>query len=139
MPGPERDPAEGRTPGHDRVDAAVDVDAARIRLEDLLLSLPYERALPDLPVLLDEAGIPHELLRRDDRLLKLLNEAILARPLGHLDEVTRVRTEVELLTLEVEVLTDRLSDPDSEPDDVAAATGRLRQVEARLQEVRDLL
>ena len=139
MPGPERDPMEGQSPGHDRVDAAMDVDAARIRLEDLLLSLPYERALPDLPVLLDEAGIPHELLRRDDRLIKLLNEAILARPLSQLDEVTRLRTEVELLTLEVEVLTDRLSDPGSDPDDVAAAARRLGQVEARLQEVRDLL
>jgi len=139
MRDPERDPNQGQTPGPERDDAAMDVDAARIRLEDLLLSLPYERALPDLPVLLEQAGIPVELLRRDDRLLKLLNEAILARPLSRFDEVARVRTEVELLTLEVEVLTDRLADARSDPDEVAAVARRLRQVEARLQEVRDVL
>ncbi len=125
--------------GQDGDSSRPDVDAARVRLEDLLLTLPYERALPDLSELLDRARVPLELLRRDDRLLKVLHEAILARPLGQIDEVERVRTEVELLTLEVEVLTDRLSDPNSSLDEVAAAATRLREVEARLQEVRDVL
>jgi hypothetical protein len=119
--------------------AFLDADAARVRLEDLLLSLPYERALPDLPELLDRAGIPEELLRRDDRLLKVLHEAVLARPFGQPHEVERTRSEVELLTLEVEVLTDRLADPDTDEETVRAAVARLREVEARLAEVRDAL
>jgi len=125
--------------GPDDEDVTFDVEAARVRFEDLLLSLPYERALPDLPELLDRAGIPEPLLRRDERLLKVLHEAVLARPLGHLHEAERVRAEVELLTLEVEVLTDRLADRDAPEEVVAAAAARLREVTARLQEVRELL
>ena len=117
----------------------VDADAARVRLEDLLLSLPYDRALPDLPDLLDRAGVPDDLLHRDDRILKVLHEAVLARPLSQVAEAQLVRSEVELLTLEVEVLTDRLMAEDTHPVDLAAATGRLAEVTARLEEIRDLL
>jgi hypothetical protein len=117
----------------------VDADAVRIRLEDLLLSLPYDRALPDLPELLDRAGVPDDLLHRDDRILKVLHEAVLARPLSQVADAQHVRSEVELLTLEVEVLTDRLTAVDTHPDDLTAATMRLAEVTARLEEIRQLL
>jgi hypothetical protein len=117
----------------------VDQDLALARLEDVLHSLDYERALPDLHVILERAGLPEELLRRDDRVLKVLHEAVLARPFAHLDDVARVRTEVELLTLEVELLTDRLADPEADPHTISQATMRLEEVRARLDEVRGRL
>jgi hypothetical protein len=76
-------------------------------------------------------------LRRDDRLLKVRHEAVLARPLAQLPDVVRVRTEVELLTLEVELLTDRLVDGAATATDVASATNRLREVRLRLDEIQD--
>jgi hypothetical protein len=118
-------------------ETSFDVDAALVRLEDLLLALPYDRALPDLADLLERAGIPEASLRRDDRLLKVLHEAVLARPLAQLPDVVRVRTEVELLTLEVELLTDRLVDGAATATDVASATNRLREVRLRLDEIQD--
>jgi hypothetical protein len=114
-----------------------DVDAALVRLEDLLLSLPYERALPDLPDLLERAGIPEASVRRDERLLKVLHEAVLARPFAHVPEVHRVRTEVELLTLEVELLTDRLTDRAASSSEVADVAARLSEVRRRLDEIQD--
>lgn len=126
-----------RGPGDD--DAAFDVDAARIRWEDLLLSLPYDRALPNLPELLDRAGVPDALLRRDDRLLKVLHEAVLARPLAQQHEVQGLRTEVELLTLEVELLTDRLAGDEVPQEDASDAVDRLHEVQARLDEIQDAL
>jgi hypothetical protein len=113
-----------------------DPDAALVRLEDLLLGLPFDRALPDLEALLDDAGVPLDLLRRDERALKLLHEAVVARPFGSLDAVQQVRTEVGLLTLEVELLTDRLADPEAAPETVARANARLAEVRARLEEIR---
>jgi hypothetical protein len=117
----------------------VDLDAALSRLEDVLLRTPVDRALPDLDRLLGEAGIPRELLRRDERVLKVLHEAVLARPFGDLDEVERARTEVELLTLEVEVLTDRLAAPGTAEDEVADAVARLTEVRRRLEAIRGQL
>lgn len=111
-------------------------DDALVRLEDALLALPYDRALPDLDDLLDRAGVPFDVLRRDDRARKLLHEAIVARPLASLDAVQRVRTEVELLTLEVEVLTDRLADPALAPETFQRVAVRLTEVRARLEELR---
>lgn len=113
-----------------------DDDAARARLEDLLLSLPDDRALPDLPELLDRAGVPDDLLHRDDRILKVLQEAVLARPFNQVGEVQQVRTEVELLTLEVEVLTDRLADDQVVPDVRDDARRRLTEVTDRLSQIR---
>jgi hypothetical protein len=69
--------AEGLGAPGDRVE---DLDVAVARLEDVLLSLPYDRALPDLASLLASAGVGAELLRRDERALKVLHEAIVARP-----------------------------------------------------------
>jgi hypothetical protein len=98
-----------------------------------------DRALPDLDRLLGEARIPRELLRRDERVLKVLHEAVLARPFGDLDEVERVRTEVELLTLEVEVLTERLGSEATTDDEVVRAATRLAEVRRRLEAIRDQL
>lgn len=117
----------------------LDPDAAISRLEDVLLAVPEDRALPDLDTLLARAGLPPELLRRDERVLKVLHEAVLARPFGDHDAVARTRTEVELLLLEVEVLGDRLGDPASDEASVARAVARLAAVRARLEELRDLL
>jgi hypothetical protein len=119
--------------------SGLDDDRALARLEDVLLSLPFDRALPDLEVLLHRAGLDEELVRRDERVLKVLHEAILARPLGRLEEVTRVRSELELLTLEIELLTDRLADATTAPDVVAQALTRLTQVRSRLEAVRHQL
>ncbi|MTV26260.1 hypothetical protein FTX61_12685 [Nitriliruptoraceae bacterium ZYF776] len=109
-----------------------ELEAAVGRLEDVLLAQPYDRALPDLDDLLDRAGIPAAVVRRDDRALKALREAVLARPFAQLDEVVAARVEVELLTLEVEVLTDQLRSGE-------IADRQLGVTSARLREVRDLL
>jgi hypothetical protein len=125
----ERSPASG----------GQDLDAALVRLEDLLLTLSFDRALPDLEELLAAAEVPPDVLRRDERALKLLHEALVARPFGSLDAVQRVRTEVGLLTLEVELLTDRLADPAASADTVAGAEARLDEVRRRLTEIREEL
>lgn len=117
----------------------LDLDAALCRLEDVLLALPVDRALPDLDRLLGEARIPRELLRRDERALKVIHEAVLARPFGQLEQVERVRTEVELLTLEVEVLTDRLGADAATDHEVEHASQRLREVRRRLEAIRGQL
>lgn len=117
----------------------LDPDLALARLEDVLASLSYERALPDLHVLLERAGLPEELLRRDERVLKVLHEAVIARPFSTVDDVQRTRTEVELLTLEVELLTDRIGDRSADEIVVREAVTRLDEVRARLDQIRDRL
>jgi hypothetical protein len=111
-------------------------DEALTRLEDALLGYPYDRALPDLATILDDAGVTAELLTVDDRAAKLLHEAIVARPLSSLDAVAQLRTEVELLTLEVQVLTERLAAPDADPDEAGRSAARLAAIRARLTELR---
>jgi hypothetical protein len=113
-------------------------DEALGRLEDVLLALPFDRAVPDLTALLVAAGVDDDVLR-DERVLKLLHEALVARPLGTLDAVQRVRTEVELLTLEVELLTDRLASPATEAAEAARSARRLSEIRARLAELGDQL
>lgn len=114
-------------------------DEALARLEDVLLSLPFERAVPDLAELLARAEVDRTLLARDERAMKLLHEALVARPFGSLEAVQRVRTEVELLTLEVELLGDRLADPAAPPEERARVSERLDAVRHRLEELRDQL
>lgn len=126
-------------PGDDVGPGGFEFDRALARLEDVLLALPYDRALPDLDVLLDRAGVPAELLRRDDRVLKVLHEAIVARPFGAIDDVRRTRTEVELCTLEVEVLTERLVEHADDPLALRRVTVRLAELRTRLAEVQDRL
>ena len=111
-------------------------DDALCRLEDVLLAAPYDRALPDLEDLLARADITRAFLQQDDRARKLLGEAILARPFADPDDVRRSRTHVEMMVLEVEVLTQRLRDPDT-PAEVAERAGdRLLELRAELARVR---
>ena len=114
-------------------------DEALARLEDVLLSLPYERAVPDLGEVLARAKVDRSLLAQDERAMKLLHEALVARPFGSLEAVQRVRTEVELLTLEVELHSERLADPATTPDDHRRISARLDTVRARLEELREQL
>jgi hypothetical protein len=114
-------------------------DEALARLEDVLLRLPFDRAVPELDELLEQAGVQRELVFRDERALKLLHEALLARPFGSLDVVRQVRTEVELLTLEVELLTDRLAEPVITGSEARREAERIDEVRARLEELRGQL
>lgn len=123
----ETSPDEGRPVG----DLAW--DDALCRLEDVLLALPFDEALPDLADLLDRARVPLSLVEHDERARKLLGEAILARPAVERDVVQRARVRVELLTLEVRVLRDRLQDPGTGADEVAAIVDRLEMVEQQLR------
>ena len=117
-------------------------DAAVSRLEDHILGLPYDRALPALPELLAAAGVDPGLLRRDERARKVVHEAILARPLSDVDVVARRSAEVELLVLEVSVLTEDLraaKAPDAglvARQRAAAAVVRLAAIRDRLEELR---
>lgn len=115
---------------------ALPFDEALGRLEDVLLAYPYDRTLPDLASILRQAGVSEDFLASDDRAVKVLHEAIVARPLSSHDAVAQVRTEVELLTLEVRVLTDRLRRPDAASDEVERASARLYRVRHRLDEIR---
>jgi hypothetical protein len=135
-PDPDHPGSPGRVP---RAEPGFELDLAVTRLEDVLLALPYDRALPELDVLLERAGVPAELLHRDERVLKVLHEAIAARPFADLDAVRRTRTEVELLTLEVEVLTERLGTTSFDASLRDRTLTRLDEVRRRLDEVRDQL
>lgn len=114
-------------------------DDALCRLEDVLLAAPFDRALPDLEVLLDRARVSRGYVRQDERALKLLGEAMLARPLGHVDDVRRSRTHVEMMALEVEVLTHRLRDPDTAADVAHRAQDRLAELAEQVARLRDEL
>lgn len=135
------DPHDSRDPdswGHDSRDHGS-WDEALARLEDVLQAAPFDRALPDLGTILERARISDEFLREDDRALKVLHEAIVARPLSSAEAIIELRTEVDLLALEVEVLTDRLADPTASAADVEQASARLRDVRAALDQIRDVL
>lgn len=137
MAGQRRDPADPSNHGGDgdRVVGPSSWDEALTRLEDVLLAFPYDRALPDLHTILAKAGVSEDFLRADERAAKVLHEAIVARPLSSWDTVSRLRTEVELLTLEVEVLTDRLRDANATEEEIARASARLGAVRRRLHDV----
>lgn len=132
------DDAHARDTGqpHEHTARWLEHDRALARFEDYLASLPLGRALPDVATLAHAAGIDPDLVRRDDRARKLLDEAVLSRPYADPDAVSDARTEVELLTLEVAMLTEQLAD--LEPEVVAArrARRRLREVRARLDGIR---
>lgn len=113
-----------------------ELHVAASRLEEHLASLPYDRALPDLATLLADAEVPLTLLQQDERARKVLHEAILARPLSSREAIEQRRVEVELLTLEVSVLTTALEE--SSPDSATAdrAVRRLAAIQERLEELR---
>lgn len=112
-----------------------ELHAAASRLEEHLAELPYDRALPDLGTILDDAQVPLALLQQDERARKVLHEAILARPLSSHEAVEQRRTEVELLTLEVSVLRGRIRQAD-DPAAAADAVERLAWIRDRLEELR---
>ncbi|MGH3440677.1 MAG: hypothetical protein ACRDUY_01260 [Nitriliruptorales bacterium] len=114
-------------------------DEALGRLEDYLAAYPRSRALPDLATLLEEADVPEQFVRDDERAQKVLHEAIAARPLGNLARVSQLTTEVELLTLEVEVLADRLERPDISDAEERQVAERLAHARRRLDEIRSVL
>lgn len=117
-------------------DQSEDEDAALARLEDVLLATPEDRALPDLEVILARAKYPEALLHRDERALKLLTEALLVRPLSSHEEVAATRTHLELMTLEVEVLTARLHDPETEPATIEQSRARLQELRREVDRIR---
>ncbi len=112
-------------------------DDALCRLEDVLLAAPFDRALPDLDELLRRADVSRTFLHQDDRARKLLSEAVLARPFADPDDVRRSRAHVEMMVLEVEVLAQRLRDPDTPAAVARRASDRLRELQAELTDVRD--
>ncbi len=114
-------------------------DEALARLEDVLLALPYERAVPDIDDVLARAEVDRTLLVADERAVKLLHEALVARPFGELEVVRRVRTEVELLTLEVELLAERMADPATSGEERRRIGARIEAVRTRLEELRGQL
>lgn len=115
-----------------------DWDAALARLEDFVGAYPTDRALPDLEVIAERAAVSRDFLDGDERAHKVLLEAIGARPLSSVEYVTQLRTEVELLTLEVEVLSDRMA-RSGDRDERGRLVARLAEVRARLGEIRDQL
>jgi len=124
-------------PGYSVPDWVVS-DRAVSRLQELLEQLPRTRALPDLDALLAQAGADRSLLA-DERARKLLDEALRDRPLSSLEEVRVLRTEVELLTVEVGVLEERLAETNLSTADRQALQARLRRVRTRWEQVADQL
>lgn len=114
-------------------DAAGAWEDALCRLEDTLLAQAYDRPLPDLAELLEQSRVPLSVVEHDERARKLLGEAMLARPAGEGGPVRRARVRVEFLTLEVQVLADRLRDRDVPEDEARRAATRLDEVTGQLR------
>ncbi|TVP69737.1 MAG: hypothetical protein EA340_06765 [Nitriliruptor sp.] len=129
--------ADQTMPGRGVPDWVV-ADRAVSRLQELLEQLPRTRALPDLDALLAQAGADRSLLA-DERARKLIDEALRDRPLSCPEEIRVLRTEVELLTVEVGVLEERLTDPNLATADRAVLQARLRRIRGRWEQLADQL
>jgi hypothetical protein len=114
-------------------------DEALDRLESFLLAYPEDRALPDPAEIVIAADLPEAFLREDDRARKIYLDALWARPLSSLERIAQLRTEVELLTLEVRVVTEQLSRADATDEEMRAASERVARVGSRLDEIKRLL
>lgn len=114
-------------------------DEALERLENFVGSYPLDRVLPDLPAIVALARLPDRFLEEDERAHKVILEAIAARPLSSIEQVSHVRTEVELLTLEVRVLVERLLAVDLTSEEAEELAHRLDEVRVRLAEIRTQL
>lgn len=110
-------------------------DEALAKLENFLRRYPQDRALPDPQVVAEQADVPVAFLREDERARKVLVEAVAVRPLSDREQVAQLRTEVELLTLEVEVLIDRLADLEPGAPEARRAARRLRLVRRHLHQL----
>ena len=114
-------------------DTAGAWEDALCRLEDILLAQAWDRSLPDLVDLLDRARVPLSIVEHDERARKLLGEAMLARPVGEGGPVHRARVRVEFLTLEMQVLSERLRDPKAPRDEARRAVARIDEVGQQLR------
>lgn len=110
-------------------------DEAVARLEEVLAAHSFDRALPPLEELLAEADMDPAILADDERALKILSEAVLARPLSTLEAVQGVRTEVEFLAVEVGMIQERLTAEALSGRDLAAARARLDEIRRTLDEL----
>ncbi len=117
----------------------VSWDEALQRLEEMILSYPTDRALPDPNELIRRAGLPEDFLHEDERALKVLREAIAARPLSSSEQVAQVNTEVELMTLEVAVICEQLACEPTPSAEAGRAARRLSEVRRRLEAIRQQL
>lgn len=113
-------------------------DEALERLESFVERYPRTRALPGLAGIADRADVPVEFLREDERAHKVLFEALAGRPLSTVESLQQAQTEVELLILEVQVLTERLRST-ADSAERRRATERLAYVRRRLNEIRSRL
>lgn len=113
-------------------------DEALERLEGFVERYPRTRALPGLLGIADRADVPVEFLREDERAHKVLFEALAGRPLSTHESLRQAQTEVELLILEVQVLTERLQ-ATSDSAQIRRATERLAYARQRLNEIRSKL
>lgn len=113
-------------------------DEALERLESFVAGYPSTRALPGLRGIAERAAVPIDFLREDERAHKVLFEALAGRPLSTHESLRQAHTEVELLILEVQVLTERL-DTTSDSTQVRRASERLAYVRRRLNELRSKL
>ncbi|MFN2556704.1 MAG: hypothetical protein ABR592_07495 [Nitriliruptorales bacterium] len=114
-------------------------DEALERLEDFVSSYPTDRALPDLAGIAAQAGVPRRFLSEDERARKVLLEAMVARPLSSLEQVGRIRTEVEFLILEVQMLAERLASTGLTREQTSQVASRLDDVRSRLTQIRTQL
>lgn len=110
-------------------------DEALERLETFVERYPRSRAFPGLPGIAQRADVPIDFLQEDERAHKVLFEALADRPLSTEESLAQAHTEVELLLLEVQVLTDRLEST-SDDAQVRKAAERLAYIRRRLNEIR---
>jgi hypothetical protein len=114
-------------------------DDALARLEEFLLTYPAERALPDPEDLVRVVELPDGYLRDDDRARKVYLDALGARPLSDISRISVLNTEVELLTVEVEFIKERLSRRVAGGSTRRELRRRLVDVRQRLEEIQRLL
>lgn len=114
-------------------------DEAVSRLEEVLARHPFDRALPPIEQLLDEARIDRDVLAGDERAQKILDEAVRARPLSTLEAIAEVRTQVEVLSVEVGMLHRQLAGEALTDEELEDAGRRLAAIRALLDETSDQL
>lgn len=112
-------------------------DEAVARLEEVLAAHSFDRALPPLEELLAEADMDPAILASDERALKILSEAVLARPLSTLEAVQAVRTEVEFLAVEVGMIQQRLTDEAMSEEELAKSRRRLDEIRNQINSITD--
>ncbi len=113
-------------------------DEALERLETFVERYPRSRAMPGLEGIARRADVPVDFLREDERAHKVLFGALAGRPLSTVESLRQAHTEVELLLLEVRVLTERLEST-SDSARIRRTSERLAYIRRRLNEIRSKL